>query len=342
MHVSPRIELGYHAPTRLTEGEVLSLPFKLINPVGGAPLAQLALRHCQPARGGEWTEVELGRTGLQAGGEYEVHIDLDPLPAGQQRLQLQLELLARLGGVEERYVFESAAYLRVAKEDARTINISNIQNIDASGANIGTGGNVVTQTGDTHNYGDVLAAMGERGSGSPVEVAPFQRHRSAEFAAGLRGYTSVPGMKSGRRMTRNVEVEYRNFQPEHYQSVRTPFLHESVLRCGRNNTTTFDPPNHLRLLQMDPRTGAVDRALSKLISGTHFELLIQDDRLQVRDRSSNGTWRNNKKLEQGSAEPLEHGDTLTVLNGLTPIPLKIHVGMHSESEFYSKVVLERR
>ena len=93
---------------------------------------------------------------------------------------------------------------------------------------------------------------------------------------------------------------------------------------------------------MDPASGGVDRALSGQISGSHFELLIQDDRLHVRDRSSNGTWRNDKKLERGSAEPLEPGDTLTVLKGLTPKPLKIHVSMHSESEFYSKVVLERR
>ncbi len=64
--------------------------------------------------------------------------------------------------------------------------------------------------------------------------------------------------------------------------------------------------------------------------------------MHVRDRSSNGTWRSNSKLESGHAEPLEHGDTLTVLKGLTPKPMAIHVSMHSESDFYSKVVLERR
>lgn len=323
-HVRPSLTLPSEELPVPTEGEVLGLTLRLSTPIGSAPLERLQVRWSLPSRGEELLAAELGRTRMPPGSDQLIHIDLPPLPAGRQRLKVQVAVHARIGGQLEAYVFESAVGIRVASADRRSITINNTQNIDNKGATFAAGAAGVVQTGDTHDYADLVQdGGGGKAAGPPVEVGPLRRNRTAEAKLSLRGYAGRGPADEPIRVGRGVELIYAGFQEDHVRPIPRPFLLAPTVRCGRNSTSFEANPNHLRLLQGDPSTGAVDATLSRQISGLHFELNVQHDRLNVVDRSTNGTWVNRERLETHDPLAIGSGDELTLLQGMTPTPLRM-------------------
>jgi hypothetical protein len=337
-HVRPSLLVTEEGLAPLVEGDFLSLPFKLANPADSATLEHVKVRFRLTSGHGDWTDVEMGRSTLHPGREVSFHVDLDPLPPGQQRLRLQVDLVARLGPVAERYVFEAAVLLRVTAKQTGTIQIQKIQNIDNSGAHFGTGASGVVQTGDSLDIGSLLAS--EKASQvPPLSAGDLKRNRSAEFENHARGYTTDGG--ASLRLLRDVEMAFLGIPSSFVRPIPRPFLVDSVIRCGRNRVDHASSANHVRLLCRDTRTGEVDQILSRQISGCHLELSVQDDQLRIRDRSTNGTWLNHKKLQRNTSSILRDKDVLRLLVGVAPRPLRFRVGFESSSGCVHRVVMEQ-
>jgi hypothetical protein len=311
VHVAPRLTVLGRCPPRIPAGGSLSLPLVVRNTSGCAG-SELHVRRifCQTPGGNpvcvppEWDR-------LRAGEEKPLFVDTGRVETpGRARLRLTLVLGWGTGGSEETFAFGGDVPFVVEEREA-AVQVGQ------------AGGDVIVMGGRKGGWTDATGF-------APTAVA-LERADAFELRQGLRGYA-----ERGLRVPRSVRFEFAGFPEGEAPAPGRPFVERERLRCGRNSRA-FEKPNDLRLLALRP-DGAVDRDLSGLISGVHFELALLDDRLRLVPLGANGTWVNGARAD-GPAD-LAPGDRVRVLAPELRGP-ELEVRMQVEGGFAERITIAR-
>lgn len=331
IHVAPRLSLVRKNLRTVTVGDCLTLPLLIENT---SPLDDSCLfirSICTKELGGSWEKIDLGWRKIESGDSRPFEIDTAELKSGGRlRIQIRIELAVGLGVAEESYAFSGAILFDVAQKDTRQI----VQNIDLSGASLGTGAAGVVQTGPSISMGSFGSS--QIGEALADEVL-LQRLDEHEVLSGLRGYADLNAV-----VPWHVNVEFKGFATGDWPTRKRPFPGGTWLRCGRNslrhNAERNPNPNDLCLRVYDQSSGQLKKERCWQISGVHFELFLQSGRFCLRSFGRAGTLHNKSCLEVDQIVSLAHGDVIS------PLPtsaqeLAIRVAMIAQRGVVSKIIL---
>lgn len=286
------------AVTNARIGQQLSVPLILRNTSRAA--RPLWVKDAAVRRDGEaFRSIPLPWERIDAGEERMLAVSTGALDAGGTgTLEISLTLGTRYKGYEECYLYGSAISLSIDAETDGKIE----QHINFAGAQFGTGG--LVQIKDVAAGGDAAAGAADR---VPV---PFERFERFEIERGTRGYRS-----SGLRIPRVAPFRFIGFPPGHAPQSEISLGSRSALAFGRNSrrfdATDNPTPSDIVLRAIDPATGALDADGSYSFSRHHFDLVIQNERLCVHVRSSNGILVNDDHVSTTKLHVLNDGDTIT-------------------------------
>lgn len=330
IHVSPRLRLDRGAVLAANLGDRITLPLMLGN--ASAAGGELRLRRIVRLLPGQEPEelTPLWET-VRPGEERAFTVESGVLDAGgTSRVSLALVLSVNLGGIDEEYAFATDVMLRVRRDDGRQI----IQNIHVAGGSFAAGAAAVVQTGPSQHEGWQPA---EAQLGDAEGRLTLERAEAFELRSGLRGYGD-----EGFRIPRTVELECRGFAADDAPPVGRPFVHAAHFTAGRNGRQLHaanPAPNDLTLRVY--RGAAVDPDRTGRISGRHFELALQNDRLVLRSHGRHGTWRNGEAVPAGAEIVLRPNDRIAVLPPATGVP-HVAVAMSARGTIVERIVLEQR
>jgi hypothetical protein len=331
IHVAPRLKLERGALLAAGLGDRITLPLLLGN--AAAAGGELRLRRILRLLPGQEPEElhPLWET-VQPGQERAFSVESGVLEAGgTSRVGLVLVLAACLGGIEEDYAFAAEILLRVRRDDSKQI----VQNIRVEGGTFAAGASAVVQTGPSMHEGWQQA---EPAAGEVTQLA-LERAEAFELRHGIRGYRA-----EGYRIPRTVELECRGFPADDAGPAGSPFAGADRFTAGRNGRQAHPgnpTPNDLALRIYRGTGGAVDPNRTGRLSGRHFELLLQNDRLVLRALGRNGTWWNDQPLAVGAEVTIAPNDRIGVLEPATGTP-QLGVQMSARGAIVERIVLERR
>jgi hypothetical protein len=204
--------------------------------------------------------------------------------------------------LEDVYAFTGEIRIQIEGEGATQI----VQNIDLSGANLGTAGMVVA------NPKLAESASRPRQSVSRRQQVPLERAERHELQSGLRGYPAA-----GFRVPRTVGIGFSGFPPNDRPPDGPLLGPQPILRCGRNSRTfnaqTNLQPNDLCLRLYN--NGILDDKESAAISRRVCDFVLLNDRLYLRALSEHGLKRNNEVVKAGTTSVVNSGDVFSTLVG---------------------------
>jgi hypothetical protein len=333
VHVAPRLALKKGAVLSLRVGDRLTLPLVFRNASGtGTELHLRKIHTLVPGR--EPEEMDPLWDTVHPGEEKSFSVDTGVLEAGgTSRVSPILALSASLGGIDEDYAFAAEILLRVRREEAHQI----VQNIHVEGGHFAAGASAVVQTGPSVHQG--FRSPEDSGRFEGVPGLALERAEAFELRQGLRGYP-----QDSLRIPRTAEVLCLGFPGEDAPAAGRPFMHQDRLACGRNSRRKHPDnpsPGDLAIRVYAGGSGVVDPGRTGRISGRHFELLLQNDRLVLRSLGRNGTWLNGEPLPPGRDAVLRPLDRIRALDPASGGP-ELAVSMVSQGTLVERIVLERR
>ncbi|MBM4063237.1 MAG: FHA domain-containing protein [Planctomycetes bacterium] len=332
IHVAPRLQLQRGAVLAANLGDRITLPLVLANASGAG--GELRLRRLLRMLPGQEPEelTPLWET-VRPGEERSFTVETGVLEAGgTSRVSLVLVLATSLGGVDEDYAFATEILLRVRRDETKQI----VQNIRVEGGSFAAGASAVVQTGPSVHESWKPADGGPGDAPAPLAL---ERAEAFELRHGIRGYRD-----EGCRVPSTVELECRGFRADDAPPAGRPFAGGARFAAGRNGrkARADNPtPNDLALRIYRGTGSAVDAERTGRISGRHFELFLQNDRLVLRALGRHGTWHGDAALPAGTEVVLQPGDRIAVLEPATAVP-QIAVAMHARGPTVERIVLERR
>jgi hypothetical protein len=299
--VAPQLLIDAGAVVQSKTGERVSVPLILRNNSPGRPIwvkeiVKLDGRVDEP----------VALTWEQIDPQTERHFTIDTPPmaeGGTHTLRMLIVIASRYRGLEEAYAFAGGTSITVSAPESQQV----VQNINLSGAQFQTGGMVHTALNTKDRGSSAPAGLTDRA------VLTLERAERYELEHGVRGYPD-----EGLRVPRNVEFAFSGFRPTDAPPDGATLIPTGRLACGRNSRT-HDPganaaPNDLCLRAYD-RAGQVDEAATLAISRHHFDLIVVNDRLCVRARSSHGMELNGENLASGEVAPLSPGGHIVPIPG---------------------------
>ncbi len=325
--VAPVLMIDAGAVVRSKAGERMSVPLILLNSSpAGRPLW---VKNIVKWDGKANEPLSLTWDQLDAGTERRFSLDTPPMAeGGTYTLRVILVVASRYKGIEEEYAFAGGMSINVSGPDAQQV----IQNINLSGATIGTGATLSPQASSKGQEINLSGSHFETGAGTvyapgskpPSSTAPgglenraqvsLERAEKYELEQGIRGYR-----KEGLRVRRHVEFTFSGFRHDDTPAAGAALVPRGRLLVGRNarkaDPTANPSPNDVCLRAYDARTKAIDEPATLAISRHHFELLVVNDRFCVQARATGGMQVNGDDVGTGQVFPIVPGDRIIPIPG---------------------------
>ena len=321
--VAPEMSLDAGSASSVRVGGTLALPLVVSN---ASPVGRPLFIEEMWIKGddSELRKIDLPFQRLNPGTTGEVGLRTGVLStAGLHRFDIYLVVATRYLWREERYAFTTSIAIPVDPEGPTEI----VQNYNIQADAIGAGMTIYNPT----------RIQQEREAGIATHAEPIQltlrRADTLERSLGHRGYEGTYAVPQ------STSFVWQGFDKEQTPldgPIRTV---SGVLSLGRASNAPEGGLNDVRLVIS--RDGQVNEAASVHISRRHFQLFIQNDRLNLRVESQNGVRVNNEAHRRGVVLTLNDGD---IIHPLVRTPDAVSISVHFEIQHdeVDRIVLRRR
>lgn len=309
--IAPSLELEKGAVTQATVGDRLSIPLVYRN--ASKTQRPLLVSSVVLADGGVNTAVPLVWEQIGPQEERSVAIETAALAeAGSRTLSVFTTFSSRHKGREEQYAFSTGIGIRI--EQPEDTSVSTTINVNSATDNAIVNLPINQQAANRRE----LQRRQER------EALTLQRAERYEIEHGIRGYAD-----SKRRVPRDVAFAFRGFPAADHPRDGTRIGQRGALACGRSgivlDAQNNPVPNDLALRIYDPRSGALDEAMTTRISRYLFDLFVMNDRLYIQARGASGVSVDGKALATGEIWVVPDGARIEPLPGHKDrLSLEIH------------------
>ena len=299
--IAPSLELEKGAVTQVTVGDRLSIPLVYRN--ASKTQRPLLVSSVVLADGDGGTANAMVWEQIGAQEERGIAIETAAFPeAGSRTLSVFTTFASRHKGREEQYAFSTGIGIRI--EQPEDTSVSTTINVNSATDNAIVNLPINQQA----------ASRRELPRREAREALVLQRAERYEIEHGIRGYAD-----SKRRVPRDVAFAFRGFPPADHPRDGTRIGQRGALACGRSgivlDAQNNPVPNDLALRVHDPRSGALDEAMTTRISRYLFDLFVMNDRLCIQARGASGVSLDGKALGTGEIRIVTDGARIEPLPG---------------------------